>query len=216
MRRVMYVVAAAVVLAPAIAEAQRTKKRSPTRTVRVVSSDRDCCWGNRFSLEPYAGAMRDAYDASPDDENTGYLIGFRVGYMLSSRTRLLGNVGYSKSDDVANSAGVPAYTIYDNEWVFTTGGAEFDVVPGRTSAALGLQGGVAWRRLDFDGFFGAPGTEPAPEGFTAYEVIIPSLVARHRLSSRATFSVGLHDNIFDFLEGPARHSLALTAGIAFR
>lgn len=218
MRRLIYVLIATVLLAPAVAEAQHSKgKRTSTRNTRVVrATSRDCCWGNRFSLEPYGGAMKDAYDASPDGENTAYVVGFRVGYMLSSRTRLLGNVAYSKSDDVANSTGVPAYHVYDNTWVFTTGGAEFDVVPGRTSASLGLQGGVAWRRLDFDGSVGVPLEQPVDDNFSAYEVLIPSLTARHRLTNRATFSVGLHDNIFNFLEGPAEHSLAVTAGISFR
>lgn len=216
MRNLMLVLVAAVVLAPAAADAQyaKGKRRAPTR---VQIRHDDCCWGNRFSLEPYAGAMNDAYDASPDGENTAYLIGFRVGYMLSSRGRLLGNVGYSQSDDVSNPNGLPAYHVYDNTWVFTTAGGEFDVVPGRTSASLGLQGGAAWRRVDLDGAVGSPLT--APEGddsFSAQEVLIPSLSLRHRLTSRTTVMAGLQDNIFDFLEGPAKHSLALVAGVSFR
>ena len=223
MRKMMYVLVASLLVSPALADAQSrsksrsTSKRAPTRVVHVSRSDRDCCWGNRFSFEPYAGAMNDAYDASPDDENTAYLVGFRVGYLLSGRTRLLGNIGYSKSDDVANSFGVPAYYVYDNTWVFTTAGGEFDVVPGRTSVSLGLQGGAAWRRLDFDGTVGTPIGNPTPDdGFSAQEVLIPGLTLRHRLSNRMTVMAGVQDNIFDFLDGPAKHSLAVTAGIAFR
>lgn len=218
MRNLMFVLLAAVVLAPAAAEAQYAKgksRRTPTR-VQIRHND-DCCWGNRFSLEPYAGAMNDAYDASPDGEHTAYLIGFRVGYMLSGRSRLIGNVAYSESDNVSDPSVATAYHLYDNTWVFTTAGGEFDVVPGRTSASLGLQGGAAWRRVDLDGAVGSPLT--APEGdrnFSAQEVLIPSLSLRHRLTSRATIMAGLQDNIFDFLEGPAKHSLALTAGVSFR
>jgi hypothetical protein len=224
MRKLMFVLVASLLVSPTLADAQSrsksksTSKRPATRVVHVSRSDRDCCWGNRFSFEPYAGAMKDAYDTSPDGENTGYLVGFRVGYLLSSRTRLLGNVGYSKSDDVANPEFTPtAYHVYDNTWVFTTAGGEFDVVPGRTSVALGLQGGAAWRRTDFDGTVGSPVLSPDPDaGFSAQEVLIPGLTFRHRLTNRATVMAGVQDNIFNFLEGPARHSLAVTAGVAFR
>ena len=159
MRKLMFVLAASLTLSPAVAEAQYSKgksQRAPTHVVVVTRHDKDCCRGNRFSLEPYAGAIKDAYDASPDGENTGYLVGFRVGYLLGGRTRLLGNIGYSSSDDVTDPGPLAAYPVFDNTWVFTTAGAEFDVVPGRTSASLGLQGGAAWRRVDVDGFVGGP------------------------------------------------------------
>jgi hypothetical protein len=219
MRKLMFVLVASLTVSPALAEAQYSKgksKRGSTRVVHVSRNDSDCCRGNRFSLEPYAGAMKDAYDFSPDGENTGYLVGFRVGYLLGGRTRLLGNVGYSSSDDVVNPGPLAAYPIYDNTWVFTTAGAEFDVVPGRTSASLGLQGGAAWRRVDVDGFVGGPVPADGDEGFSAQEVLIPALMLRHRLTGRMTITAGLQDNIFDFLEGPAKHSLAVTAGVSFR
>lgn len=134
MRTLRYALAALLALAPAAAEAQSAKsksKRAPVRVVHVSRSDRDCCWGNRFSFEPYAGAMKDAYDHSPDGENTGYLVGFRVGYMLGGRSRLVGNIGYSESDDLVDSPPTPSsYFVYDNTWVMKTAGGEFDVVPG--------------------------------------------------------------------------------------
>jgi hypothetical protein len=218
MRKLVYVLAAATLLAPALAEAQSTKKRNTGRTsVRIVENRRDCCWGNRFSFEPYAGAVRDAYDASPDDENTALLLGFRVGYLLTNRIRLLGNVGYSESDNIIDPQGTTSYYLYDNTWVFTTAGGEFDVVPGRTSVSLGLQGGAAFRRIDLDGTVGTPVLPAEPdEGFSAQEVLIPSLMGRYRITNRATIMAGLQDNIFNFLEGPAKHSLAFTAGLSFR
>jgi hypothetical protein len=216
MRKLVYVLAAATLLAPTLAEAQ-TKKRSTGRTsVRIVQSRRDCCWGNRFTFEPYAGAVKDAYDASPDDDNTALLLGFRVGYLLSSRIRLLGNVAYSESDDIAPH-GTTGYYLYDNTWVYTTAGGEFDVVPGRASVSLGLQGGAAFRRIDLDGTVGTPVLPAEPdEGFSAREVIIPSLMGRYRLTNRMTVMAGLQDNIFNFLEGPAKHSLSITGGLSFR
>ncbi|HUP90072.1 MAG TPA: hypothetical protein VM100_11995 [Longimicrobiales bacterium] len=171
--------------------------------------------GNRFSLEPYAGAVKDPYDISPDDKNTSALYGFRVGYLLGHRTRLLGNVGYSKSENVSNPQGLGSYFVYDNTWVFTTGGAEFDIVPGRTSAALGLQGGAAWRRVDNDGAVGVP-AEPnqADRGFSPTAMVIPSLALRYRATSRLAVMASLHDNIF--LAGPAQHGVGATLGVSFR
>ena len=220
MRKLLYLLIALFALTPALADAQRSKskpRRAPTRVIHVTRSDDGCCRGNRFTLDPYAGAMKDAYDVSPDGEDTGYLVGFRVGYLLSSRARLLGNLGYSETNNVEPTGSTPGSFIFDNTWIFTTAGGEFDVVPGRTSASLGLQGGAAWRRVDIDGFVGTPGDPVADDGsFAAQEVLVPSLMLRHRLTSRATIFGGLQDNIFNFLEGPAKHSLALTAGISFR
>lgn len=216
MRKLVFVLAAATLLAPTLADAQ-TKKRSGRTTVRIVNSRRDCCWGNRFSFEPYAGAVKDAYDVSPDGENTALLLGFRVGYLLSSRIRLLGNVAYSESDNVIDPQGTTAYYLYDNTWVYTTAGGEFDVVPGRASISLGLQGGAAFRRVDLDATVGTPVLPAQPdEGFSAQEVLIPTLMGRYRVIDRLTFMAGLQDNIFDFFDGPAQHSLALTAGFSYR
>jgi hypothetical protein len=173
-------------------------------------------YGNRFFLEPYGGALKDAYDISADDD-IGYLVGVRAGLALGSRFRLLGNLGYSITNDVSDPNGLSSYYTYDNVWVVTTGGAEFDVVPGRTSAALGLQGGVAWRRLDLDETVGAPALPPeGTDTYAAYEVIIPSLTARHRVTSRASIAVGLYDHIFNALDGTALHSPAVTLGLTFR
>lgn len=219
MRKFTFVLAAVILVLPITAEAQHNKSKSrstATRTVRITSANRDdCCWYNRFSLEPYAGALKDAYDVSSDDQNTGLLLGFRVGYLLNSRLRLLGNVGYSESDNVIPPSPTGSYYIYDNTWVFTTGGGEFDVVPGRTSASIGVQGGVAWRRVDLDGAVGTPlGPSQEDEGFSSQGIVIPALTARHRITSRASFFAGVQD--FIFLEGPAQHSLAATAGLSFR
>jgi hypothetical protein len=199
------------------AQSKKRTSRKPTHVVvRSVARDQ-CCRANRWLFEPYAGAFRDAYDISPDDENTAPLFGLRVGYMLGSRTRLLGNVGYSRTDDVSNPQGTTSYFLYDNTWVFTTGGAEFDVVPGRTSASIGVQAGAAWRRVDLDGRVGLPpGLPDDDRGFSSQEVVVPSVILRHRLLTRATLTAGLHDYIFDVLEGPAQHGLAVTVGLAFR
>ena len=218
MKNILLVFLMLLIPAAAFGQKRTTKRKgSDTYTITLRRSHGDCCYGNRFSLEPYAGALKDPYDISPDDKNTTTLVGGRVGYQLGYRTRLLGNIGYSKSDNVANSSGLPSYFVYDNTWVFTTAGAEFDVVPGRTSASLGLQGGAAWRRVDLDGQVGVPvGTSQEDRGFHGSEVVIPSLTLRHRFTSRLTAMAGIHDNIFDVFEGPAKHGMAATFGVAFR
>lgn len=202
---------------PASLSAQ-SKKRTDRSSTKVVirHSGKSCCYGNRWLFEPYAGAFKDAYDVSPDDENTSALLGLRVGYLKSARARLLANVGYSRSDNVVDPQAT-SHFIYDNTWIFTTAGGEFDVVPGSTSASIGIQAGAAWRRLDLDGQVGLPDGQPAAaEGFSAQTVVIPAALLRHRLFSRATLTAGVHDYIFEAFEGSAQHSIALTAGLALR
>ena len=209
MKKLVFVLVAALAL-PGIAQGQQKSKRTYTTTRD------DCCYYNRFSLDPYAGALKDAYDiGAPND--VGMLVGFRVSYGTSSRTRLLGNFGYSNTENVANSQGLANYYIYDNVWVMTTAGGEFDVVPGRTSASLGLQAGAGWRRVDLEGQVGAPAFAPDDNrNFTPYDVVLPSLTVRHRVSARAAVMASLQDHIFDVLEGRAHHSPALTFGVSFR
>jgi hypothetical protein len=175
----------------------------------------DAGYPNRWSLEPYAGAYRDAYDLT--GTQTGYLVGLRLGYQLGSRWRLLGNVGYNETDDIASAPVVPGVE-YDNVWVLTTGGFEFDVVPGRTAASLGVHGGVGWRRTDLDGDSDPPlpGQNLASDGFASYEVIAPALTLRHRLGSRAAVALRFEDYMFDVFDGRTDHSLALTLGLSFR
>ena len=104
MRKALWIGLAAAMLLPAVLQAQTRKKpRQTTHVVHVKRASRsDCCWGNRWLLEPYAGVLNDAYDISPDGDETSLLIGGRIGYLLSRRVRLLGNVSYSRSDNVGD------------------------------------------------------------------------------------------------------------------
>jgi hypothetical protein len=216
MRRAMLLVGCFLMI-PSMVMGQTKRHKGGTIVVRTTSHKNDCCWGNRFSLEPYVGVVKDVYDASPDGDNTSFLGGLKVGYMLGGRTRLLANFAYSESDNVGNPGPLENFYTYDNTWIFTTGGGEFDVVPGRTSASLGLQVGAAWRRVDLDNQVGSPlGQSEEDRGFSAHEVIIPSVTLRHRLTNRMTVVAGLQDNIFDVFEGPAQHGAAATLGISFR
>ncbi|MGH7461510.1 MAG: hypothetical protein ACREMA_10850, partial [Longimicrobiales bacterium] len=131
--------------------------------------------------------------------------------------RLVGNLNYSYAGDVSDPGPLTSYYVYDNVWVMTTGGLEFDVVPGNTSAALGVQAGVAWRKVELDETVGTPaGPAESSDCFSSYEVVVPGLTLRHRLNGRATLVLGIYDHIFDLLEGPAQHSPALTLGASFR
>jgi len=196
-------------LLPAAVEAQR---RPPRRVVdRFVERDY-----NRFSLEPYAGAFKDAYDIS--DATTGYIFGLRLGYELGARGRIIGHAGYSETDDVATPGTTADHFLYDNQWIFTTAGGEYDVIPGRTSASLGVQAGAAWRKVSVGGRIGTPdpGSDVSDDAYSSYEVIVPGITLRHRFTPRAGVTLSFEDYIFDVFEGTADHSPALTLGVRFR
>lgn len=171
---------------------------------------------DRFRLEPYAGAFVDAYDISPDGKNTGALLGLRLGYAAGERARLTANVGYASSEHVSNPNRVTDYNVFDNNWVLTTVGAEYDVLPGRTSASLGLEVGAGWRKVSQAGMVGAPAAEEFGTTYSAYDVVVPALTVRHALSARTALSLSVRDHMFDVLEGPVDHSPAVTLGVVLR
>jgi hypothetical protein len=200
MKKTLLLIMAVGILAPTGAQAQR-------RT--------SCCKANPFSFSPYAGAWKDALDISEDDENTGYMVGFRVGYDLSRRSRLVGDIAYAESKDVANSAGRLNYNEYDNLWIMTTGGAEYDIIPGPTSVTLGAQAGVGWRKISLDETVGFPAPIDQSTGYTAHLLIAPRISVRHALSGRTALEVSIADNIFPD-DSTVNHSPALTFGFSFR
>ena len=193
MRRAILTLLALLVL-PAAADAQR---------------HRGCCSENRFTFSPYAGLFKDAYDAEADGSDLGWMIGFRAGYDLTDRVRLQANLGYAEANDIA-SEGI-GRQIVDDEWVITTIGAEFALVPGSTSINLGGEAGIIWRRTPVQ-----DADVAGDDGWATYEVIAPSLTLRHDFSRRAGLFLSLHDYISDVLENSADHSPALTVGLSFR
>lgn len=192
------------------------QRRSPQRNVYIIDRDDDDYYRNRFSFDPYGGMIKDAYDIGTSGD-AGYLFGFRVTYRTGDRTRLLSNFSYSNTENVANSEGLSDYYIYDNVWLMTTAGGEFDVVPGSTAAALGLQVGVGWRRVDLEEVVGAPiGPAEDTDEFTAYEMLLPSVTLRQRLSTRVAIALTAMDHMFDVFSGSTQHSPALVLGISLR
>ena len=170
-------------------------------------------------LEPYVGAFTDAYDISPDGSNAGIAAGLRLAFPVSDQFRAVGNLGYAKSHDVSNPSGLTSYWVYDNQWAMTTVGAEVDAIVGRTTIALGLQGGAGWRRIDLAGKVGDP-TDVSEvyggSGFTPMDVIVPEVSIRYRVTDRTSIRLGVQDQIFDVLEGPAEHSPSFSVGLSLR
>jgi hypothetical protein len=201
MKRMVLLLAAVVLFLPEGASAQRRGS--------------SCCKANPFSFAPYAGAWKDALDISEDDENTGYILGFRVGYDISHRGRLVGDIAYAESDDVANSAGALNYNVYDNSWIMTTGGAEYDIIPGPTSVTLAAQAGAGWRKVSLDETVGFPGPADDSGGYVAHLLLLPRISVRHSFSGRTAVEVSVMDHIFPDASR-VEHSPALTFGFSFR
>ena len=173
--------------------------------------------GSRLTLEPYAGAFLDSYDISPDGENVGPRAGLRFGYPLGGRARLVADASYATSNNVSDPQGLASYHLYRNVWALTTVGAEYDVVAGRTSVALGVRAGAGWRRIQLTGEVGSPGMDPyGGGGFSAVDVAVPSLTIRRELTARASLALSLEHHAFDLLEGPAEHSPGVSVGLRLR
>jgi len=193
MKRSAWFVLAILLIAPDAADAQRRSWRY-----------------NSFSFSPYAGALFDAYDLEADDSNVGWLVGFRAGYQESPRFNLHLNTGYSKGNDIGTRA-VASDPIFDNQWILLTAGADFTLVPGNASVAIGADGGVGWLRTK--------SRDPAPgddNSWTAYETVVPSLTIRYHFTPRAGIFFSAQDHIFDVFEGSVQHSPALTVGLSLR
>lgn len=198
--KVVLTMTVAWLLNPASAEAQR----------RPMSAS-----GNPWSFAPYAGAFSDPYDVSPDGRHTGWMVGFRVGYAMGDRTRLIGNLGYAESHDVTSGPIAVDRSVFDNQYILTTAGFEYDILPGNTSIALGVETGGAWREVAFAYRFsgGAP-AESAGDGYTFYFAVVPALTVRHAFTPRTAFELGLRDYIFP--EDQVQHAPALSIGFRFR
>jgi hypothetical protein len=201
MKRLAGLTLMAVLLLPADADAQRRSNAS-------------CCRFNPYSFSPYAGAFWDSYDVEADGSNRGWIAGFRAGYQESDRFNLHLNIGYAQTDDVAGRPVIGEGVTYDNQWVITTVGGDFALVPGNTSIAVGTDIGVGWRRTRADEV--PDGLTAEPSDWAAYEVIVPALTVRHQFTPRASLYGSAQDYIFSVLDGTAQHSLALTLGLTLR
>lgn len=172
-----------------------------------------------LSFEPYVGWFADAYDVGADGK-TGPIGGVRIGYDVGRRGRLVGTLGLGSSSDVASvPSGAQDYWVYGNRWLMTTAGAEYDVIAdGPTAVALGLQAGAGWRKVLAEDQVGTPANpgEFATGGYSFYDVVVPSLSVRQRLSRRTSITFALTDYVFDVLEAELDHSPGLSVGVSLR
>jgi hypothetical protein len=198
MRRIFCVVLAAALFGPVAAEGQRRS---------------DCCRFNPYSFSPYAGAFWDAYDLEADGSNVGWIAGFKAGYQESDRFNIHLNFGYAHTNDVASRPVIGEGVTYDNQWVITTVGGDFALVPGPTSIALGADFGVGWRKTK--AAVVPPGEVAERSDWAAYELVAPSLTLRHRFTPRASIFASGHDYIFSVFDG-AQHTPVLTMGLTLR
>ena len=200
MKKALFVLCAAVILLPSDAFAQR----------RVVFKS------NPFAFSPYGGIWKDATDISVDDENTGWMVGFRVGYDVTRRSRVIADLSYAESSNVGNTpAGTVDYNVYDSSWIFTTGGLEYDILPGNTSVTFGAQAGAAWRKVTLDEQIGLPAIpDESDDGYSSQLVLVPRISVRHAFTGRTGLDVSVLDHILP--EDGVDHSPALTIGFWFR
>lgn len=173
-------------------------------------------WFDRFTLEPYAGLYIDNTGSTAAGlDQSGWLGGVRLGMALADRVRLLGDLGYSRVDEVGRIGGGENSAVIGSENWLATGGLELDVVPGETAGSLGLQYGAAWRSESLREVMGSPSPVGVESGWTRSPVIVPSFSIRHRITPRADLRLGVQDYIF-FDNDPLSHNFALTAGISLR
>lgn len=171
---------------------------------------------NPVTLQPYVGTFVDTDQANARGNIPGVLTGLQLGYALTDRARVTGNLGYSKVGNIGNPNGLSDYYVYDLSYILTTAGAEYDIISGPTSAALGLQVGVAWDRVETAGKVGDPAAsaEFRDDGFSPDFTIAPGFTVRHWFTPRAALSLGVQN--YMVLEGPIQHSPAFSLGVTFR
>ncbi len=186
----------------------RHESRAATRPARDWTAQ------NEFGMELYSGVFLDGM--VPDNERQmGPLFGVRVTFEPMHRRRFGLDIGYSEVNGVgAVTSGASTFT-YGNDWIFTLGGVEFDVVPGNTVGTISLNGGVAWRQNDVERRVIGTDEDPDLGGFTSMTTIAPGIALVQMLSPRAAVRLALQDFIVD-VDEDAVHSPAFTLGVVFR
>ena len=169
---------------------------------------------NEFGMEPYVGVYLDGM-VPENEREMGPLLGVRLSYEPMHRLRFLLDVGFSEVNGVGVvSAGTSTFT-YGNDWIFTMGGVEFDVVPGNTAGLITLAAGAAWRETEVERRVSGTDDDPDLGGFSSSAVIAPGVALVHALSPRGAVRIGVQDFIVDVDEDPT-HSPAFTLGVVFR
>ena len=205
------VVSALVAFTPldAAAQLRRLAAHGP-----AVEHREDWTSHNEFGMEPYVGVFFDGMVAENERE-MGPLMGVRLSFEPMYRLRLVADFGYAEVNGVdAVTSGASTFTV-GNDWIFTMGGVEFDVVPGNTAGLITLSGGVAWRETEVERRIVGGDDDPDLGGFSSMTVVAPGVALVHALSPRGAVRLGVQDIIVDVDEDPT-HSPAFTLGVVFR
>lgn len=170
-----------------------------------------------FTLEPYGGVFFDnAFSGDVGLDREGAVGGLRIGWRLGDRTRLVADLGYVEIDGAGHIGVTPDLFVYGVNQVQTTMGVDWTLLPGRTSALLGLQAGVVWRGEEIEGVVG----DPLPQwdetgGWTPHLVATPSVALRRDLNRRLGVELRLSDQLM-LADADVGHSPSLTLGISLR
>ncbi len=172
---------------------------------------------NRFSAELYAGVYFDRTYVGALDAGPAPLGGLRASYALSARTRLLADVGFTDLDAVTRVGSEDSYVIWGaKEWL-TTAGAEFDLLPGRTSVSAGLEFGAILGEEDVERVVGSNVREDFyPDGgYSVSATAVPSIVVGRAVTRRAQLRLSIRDYIV-VDNAPWTQNLALALGLSLR
>lgn len=182
--------------------------------------------GTRFTVEPFAGAFFGPsahWEESGEANRPGVVAGLTLGYDLSPRARLTATAGYAAVNQFGRFGVEPRdYFVYgQNSWLLT-GGGEYTVLPGRTSAALGLEAGAIVDTEDPEGVVGAPSERVVQDYRLAVDgsyapvraTVVPRITLEHRFTPAVALRVGARDYL-DLGDSPVRQRPAFTLGVAF-
>lgn len=186
-----------------------------------------------LSVEPFVGVYFDEYVgvdfiSSPygrRETKPGILTGVSLGYSLDERLRLTGNLGYAKVEEFGPfGSDAQNHFIYGSKSLFATGGAEYDLLPGRTRLSLGVEAGVVASAETDEGVVGAPSEgfrEAYQDHFNNFEngydqidpVVVPNLTLGYRLAPGVALDLGVRDYVF-MNDSSLNQNPAVTFGIS--
>lgn len=187
---------------------------------------------SRFRVEPFVGVYFDESAHFEELAQTnlaagrvrrpGLFTGFNLGYALSERARMIGSIGYAEVNDFGKFGSEPgSYYSYGQDSWLATGGAEYDVLPGKTRVSLGLAAGIAATVEDPEGVVGTP-SERVTNNYavsvgsygTPGAVVVPQISAARQLTPMLALTFGLRDYVV-VSDDEWSNRPALTFGLSF-
>lgn len=181
---------------------------------------------SRWSVQPFAGVLLDAYDVGDDGSRAGPMAGLQVARRISPSAHLAGSLAYARVSDVGpHPPSNEAHLIHRNEWVVASLGPMVELPVRRAAVSLSLQGGFAWRRTLAAGFGGeppdprinsipSPWLQPGSDDFSVTGVLVPGAAVRVPMGSRLAVVGGASAYWTSFDEG-GHVSPAFTLGLSW-